>query len=239
MDANTLEMHRRLQAASKEAARKAVSGQTVTKEDVDDLAGDITLAWIEQEGVRPAESGELLEFARAKGLVSASRKARDKELKGVESDYRDSSPLTGVQKQPGGGRVAQPEAASLASVSSDPMTRCDPMPESNPTLSRLKQSKRPSEKMYYLLYRLHEGKRVFPGQPAQLSRRRRHRVLPHLPPEWCTQAHIDLLVYHFYGQDEGCPTCKRIAAYIRGVTQNEVYRTINYIVEEIRLKSDR
>ena len=219
------EVAKRLQAASKEAARKAVSGQTVTKEDVEDLASNIMVAWIAQEGERPAEWGELLEFARDKNLLSASRKARDKELKGGESDQAAALSIM--------------EVVTLASVSSDPMTRCDPMPESNPTLSRLKQSKRPSEKMYYLLYRLHEGKRVFPGQPAQLSRRRRHRVLPNLPPEWCTQAHIDLLVYHFYGQDEGCPTCKRIAAYIRGVTQPEVYRTINYIVEEIRLKSDR
>jgi len=227
MDKRELELANRLLEASKEAARKAVRGQQgVSPQVIDGLTSDIMLAWIEKNTVfQPADPESLLSLAREKGLLSEERKEREVVSLGREGDL--------------GTKLERLDQRSLAGVSTDPMTRCVSLPDNNPVLAGLKAGNS-SEQMYYTLYRLHEGQFLFQGQPAAISRRVRYTSDPSLPPEWCTTAYKDLLIYHLRKEKGSpCPTCKRIARFIRGVSQGDVERTINALIVDIRLEAQK
>ncbi len=209
-------LYQQFKTASLEAARKGTRVQTLSPQDIEDLAAGLLGAWGEAYGYEAVpSSSELLEFGRAQGIFAEERKQREAAASREEVDWARME-------------VVRPQET-------DPATRCDPIPDSNRLLSRLRKGNS-SEKMYYTLWRLHEGKRMFQGQPQQLSRRVRYQVLPNLPPEWCTDAQRDLLTHHIYkSKGSPCPTCKRIAGFIRGVGQKEVERTVSSLVVLLRM----
>ena len=112
-----------------------------------------------------------------------------------------------------------------------------------PFLDHLERGKEATEatKMQADLFRLHYGLRVFAGQPRLLTKRVKILVKEGTAKEvrekW-PLARKDLFEYHQLSKrGSSCPTCKRIAAFIRGVEQEEVAEAIDRLLLELRRAS--
>jgi hypothetical protein len=228
MNQRQSQIFEQLYKAAKAAARKGTVGQGVEPEDIQDLAQDIVHGWTQEHGVTKATTQELLDFAREKNADGSSIFSRARGAAGTSQRREIAGLETGRQE------------FGSTWVTADPATRCVLMTKSS--LDKAAQAltqNRTEREMYTTLYRLHEGQLVYQGQPAQLSKRVRYQSDPSLPREWCTKAQVDLLKYHFKRKSSSCPTCKRIATFIRGVEQEQVEQTVNSLVEQIRIQTGR
>ena len=214
---------KQLETAAKAAARKGTQFQGVDPEDIKELAQDILLEWTQEHGITKATTQELLDFARKKNADGSSIFSRARGAAGT-SQRREIAGLEDGRQEFGSTWVGDPEK------------QCVPMTKSSLDKAAQALTRNPTEhEMYTTLYRLHEGQLVYQGQPDQLSQRVRYQAPLSRTREWCTKAQVDLLKYHFHAKSSSCPTCKRIATFIRGVEQEQVEQTVNSLVEQIRI----
>jgi hypothetical protein len=101
----------------------------------------------------------------------------------------------------------------------------------------------PRTRMQAELLRLHWGEKVFPTQPKLLTKRTIYLVVTDkgdMRKEKIPRARKDLFEYHQLSKRGlSCPTCKRIAGFIRGVGQEEVANVIDRLLLEITTQRTR
>jgi hypothetical protein len=101
----------------------------------------------------------------------------------------------------------------------------------------------PYTRMQAELLRLHWGDKVFDTQPKLLTKRTVYLVVTDRgsrEKEKIPLARKDLFEYHQLSKrGSSCPTCKRIARFIRGVGQEEVAEVIDRLLLEITSQRTR